>query len=367
MIRKTICLLGILLLTASYSADELSDKQKQLEKLQKDLQKAEQKVQQNEAKKKKTETDISDTKKVKQKTDVELRKSQTLALEKLQLLNTVKTELRTVEEQIQDLKSLQNSQLENLVRVKLYHGATKLRHKDQHVLSVMAAQTRTKLNDLGDVQEVLVTEQTQKGRDYSLANSDLMVKATTAKKIDKTVRNLEYEKSRLTKEQKQLENQIAKLRKDAAQLESLIASLTSKPAGEEPHSYKFSAKTISWPVKGRIIRSYGQETRSYGTSVVCNGIDISVPEWTTVSAADAGEVVFAGSYGGQGKLLIIDHKNGFFTVYAYNNELLVSTGSNVRKGQAVAKSGMTGSATVPSLHFEVRKDGKAVNPLSYLD
>lgn len=149
----------------------------------------------------------------------------------------------------------------------------------------------------------------------------------------------------------------------------MVANLTSKPKpkGQEPASYKFSARNISWPLKGRIIRSYGQETRAYGTSVVCNGIDIAAPEWTGVVAADNGEVVYSGSYGGQGKLIIIDHKNGFFTVYAYNNELLVSTGSTVKKGQTIAKSGMTGSATEPSLHFEVRKDGKSVNPLSYLE
>lgn len=178
--------------------------------------------------------------------------------------------------------------------------------------------------------------------------------------------NLESEKSKLNREQQQLQNQIAKLKQDAAQLESLIAQLTSKSDQSSP-SYRFSSRTISWPVRGRIIRRFGEETRSYGTSVISNGIDIEVDEWTPVIAADAGEIVFAGPYGGQGKLIIIDHKNGFFTVYAYNNEILVSLGSFVKKGQTIAKSGMTGSATVPSLHFEVRKDGKAVNPLLYLD
>jgi murein DD-endopeptidase MepM/ murein hydrolase activator NlpD len=230
----------------------------------------------------------------------------------------------------------------------------------------MTAQTRTKLNDLGDVQVVLAEEKTEKGQEYSLAHNKYEQDFTSSKKLDSKVRTLESEKNKLSKEQQQLQNQITKLRKDASQLESLIAQLTSQP-GKEPASYKFSARTIAWPLKGRIIRSYGEETRSYGTSVVCNGIDLAAAEWTPVVAADAGEVVFSGSYGGQGKLVIIDHKNGFFTVYAYNNEILVATGSTVKKGQTIAKSGMTGSATVPSLHFEVRKDGKAVNPLAYLE
>ncbi|MCB5246806.1 MAG: peptidoglycan DD-metalloendopeptidase family protein [Candidatus Cloacimonetes bacterium] len=369
MTHRFTAIIALLFLIAALGADELSDKQKQLDKIQRDLQKAQQKIEQNERTKKNNETEITNTRRAKQKTDVELRRTQEIAREKLQSLNTVRTELRTVEQQIRDLKVMQNTQLEKMVRLSRKNGTLRLNHKDQHCLALLASQTRSKLNNLGDVQYSLAIQQNQRGQEYSQANSEFSLQASTSKKLDSKVRNLQSQQSRLTKEQKNLQNQIAKLKKDAAQLESLIANLASKPRDEglEPLSYKFSARTIAWPLKGRIIRSYGQETRAYGTSVVCNGIDIAVPEWTSVVAADAGEVVFAGSYGGQGKLLIIDHKNGFFTVYAYNNQLLVSKGSNVSKGQSIAKSGMTGSASEPSLHFEVRKDGKAVNPLAYLE
>jgi len=120
-------------------------------------------------------------------------------------------------------------------------------------------------------------------------------------------------------------------------------------------------------VRGKVIRGFGQESRAYGTSVTNNGIDIAVAEGTAVVAADDGEVVFADRYGGQGNLVIIDHKNGFFTVYAYNSSISVGMGAKVKKGQTIARSGSTGSAQEPSLHFELRKDGKSVNPLPYLD
>ncbi|MDD2683194.1 MAG: M23 family metallopeptidase, partial [Candidatus Cloacimonetes bacterium] len=118
---------------------------------------------------------------------------------------------------------------------------------------------------------------------------------------------------------------------------------------------------------GKIIRNFGQETRSYGTSVVSNGIDIAVREGTNVVAVDDGEVIFSDRYGGQGKLLIIDHKNGFFSLYAYNSDLLAARGATVKRGQVIAKSGMTGSASEASLHFELRKDGKAINPVPYFE
>ncbi|MBW6514125.1 MAG: peptidoglycan DD-metalloendopeptidase family protein [Candidatus Syntrophosphaera sp.] len=364
--RKIMIMLALALALAMLFGDELSDKQRQLDKLQEDLKNALNKAAQTEAQKKRTESEIQSTQKVKSQTDRELRESREEARLRLNTLNTVKTELRSVEERIRDLNGLQNSQLDKLVRVERKLGTTKVSHKDQHLLALMASQTREKLDGLGDVQVSLVAEQNQKGREYSLANTKVQKTYSTSRNLGNKVKNLESQKTKLTKEQQKLQTQIAKLQKDAAQLESLIAQIIAQ-SGKEPASYKFSAKTIAWPLRGRIIRSFGEETRSYGTSVVCNGIDIAAPEWTTVVAADAGEVVFSGSYGGQGKLVIIDHKNGFFTVYAYNNELLVANGATVSKGQAIAKSGMTGSATVPSLHFEVRKDGRAVNPLSYLE
>ena len=371
MKNKIITILGLFLLMTAVAADELSDKQKQLDKIQKDVQQAENKISQNEAKKKKNETVIKNVKQAKQKTDVELRRSQSVANEKLQKLNSVNFELHNVEHNINELRSMQADQLDKMVRLSRKERSLGIVQKSQRSLSVMAVQTTEKLNHLGDTQYSLSHEQRSRGYEYNLASMDLKEKSSASSKLDQQARNLQAEQNKLTREQQQLQDRIAKLQKDKAQLESLIASLTSKPKpkpeGTEPKASAFSARTIAWPLKGRIIRGYGQETKAYNTSVVSNGIDIAVAEWTGVSAAADGTVIFSGSYGGQGKLLIIDHNNGFFTVYGYNNDLLVSTGATVKKGQIIAKSGMTGSASEPSLHFEVRKDGKAVNPLSYLE
>ncbi|MDI9528928.1 MAG: peptidoglycan DD-metalloendopeptidase family protein [Candidatus Cloacimonadota bacterium] len=367
MNNRFITIILALLFALTLNADELSDKMKQLDKLKKDLQSAEKKVQQSEKKKTQNQSRIQSAQSTKKKTDAELKVSQRQEKEKRDMLNLVSSELRTVEEQIRDLNSLQNIQLSALIRRDLASRTNKLRHRDQHYLALMSTQTRNKLDNLGVVQGNLTIEKERKSTEHKLVLQDVRSKATTIQRLDRDVRNLESENKKLDREQKKMRDQIARLRKDAAELESLISRLTSRTDDREPASYKFSARTIAWPLKGRIIRQFGEETRSYGTSVVCNGIEIAAPEWTPVVAADKGEVVFSGSYGGQGKLVIIDHKNGFFTVYAYNNELLVSKGASVKKGQQIAKSGATGSASQPSLHFELRKDGKAVNPLSYLE
>lgn len=87
---------------------------------------------------------------------------------------------------------------------------------------------------------------------------------------------------------------------------------------------------------------------------------------TTVMAADGGTVTYAGYSGAYGYLVTIDHQNGMETRYAHNSELLVSVGDKVYQGQSIAKSGNTGRSTGPHVHFEIRVDGVAKDPLNYL-
>lgn len=97
-----------------------------------------------------------------------------------------------------------------------------------------------------------------------------------------------------------------------------------------------------------------------------NGIDIGVAIGTDVKAADGGVVVYAGTKGGYGKCVIIDHGANMKSLYAHNSKLYVSVGSKVFKGQTIAASGNTGRSTGPHLHFEIQKNGVPVNPTKYV-
>jgi murein DD-endopeptidase MepM/ murein hydrolase activator NlpD len=121
------------------------------------------------------------------------------------------------------------------------------------------------------------------------------------------------------------------------------------------------------PVAGRLSSRFGYRTHPIsGVRKLHTGLDIAAPSGTPIKAADDGTVVFAGWRGGYGKTLIVSHGNGLATLYAHQSALLVGSGARVGKGQVIGRVGSTGYSTGPHLHFEVRKNGSPVDPLSYL-
>ncbi len=122
-------------------------------------------------------------------------------------------------------------------------------------------------------------------------------------------------------------------------------------------------KTFRWPATGRVMSKFGE--RRHGDRN--EGIDISVPVGTSVKAAENGLVIYSDSELQEyGNLLLIRHDGGWVSAYAHNKLLKVKRGEKVRRGQIIAKSGRTGSAERPMIHFELRKDSNPVNPEKYL-
>ena len=135
--------------------------------------------------------------------------------------------------------------------------------------------------------------------------------------------------------------------------------------GTTPKPVTASNGYFIWPVRGSITSYYGGRY-IFGGYDFHLGLDIACPYGTTIKAADGGTVTYAGWQGSYGQLVVITHDNGMKTYYAHNSSLLVSVGDKVYQGQAIARAGMTGSATGYHCHFEVRVNGSTVNPLNYL-
>lgn len=122
--------------------------------------------------------------------------------------------------------------------------------------------------------------------------------------------------------------------------------------------------TFRWPVRGKVITSYGAKTNGKSN----DGINLAVPEGTPVKAAEDGVVAYSGNeLKGYGNLVLIRHANGYVTAYAHASELLVKRGDTIKRGQVIAKSGQSGEVGSPQLHFEIRKGSNPVDPLQFLN
>ncbi len=153
---------------------------------------------------------------------------------------------------------------------------------------------------------------------------------------------------------------LAELKHERNRLTSLIGELT--PAEQPPSEVSFI-----WPLHGKIVARFGlTRDPEYNIRIPNPGINISAPLHTPVRAAATGEVVYADWFRGFGKLVIIDHKNGWFTVYGYMMELTVTKGTTVRQGDLIGYVGVAPWRNKPTLHFEIRRGSKPIDPLKWL-
>ena len=153
----------------------------------------------------------------------------------------------------------------------------------------------------------------------------------------------------------------------SARLASATAKVEDAPAAEAPVKASEATgalPTFRWPVRGKVITTYGAKTNGK----VNDGINLAVPEGTPVKAAEDGVVAYSGNeLKGYGNLVLVRHSNGYVTAYAHASELLVKRGDTIKRGQIIAKSGQSGEVGSPQLHFEIRKGSSPVDPLQFLN
>lgn len=181
--------------------------------------------------------------------------------------------------------------------------------------------------------------------------------------LEVSKQQLNAQNKKLESDKKALNKSIDKLLEESNALEKQIQAMqgTASYAGGE----------MAWPLPGytKITSQYGM--RMHPTLHVYKmhtGVDIAGAgcNGKNIVAANSGTVITAAYSSGYGNYVIIDHGGGITTLYAHSSKLLVKKGQSVSRGQAIAKVGTTGYSTGPHLHFEVRKNGSTVNPLSYI-
>lgn len=176
-------------------------------------------------------------------------------------------------------------------------------------------------------------------------NRELALKA-----INKAISSKDKELANRKAERKRLEQLLVAV-------EQAVANLALPP---EYREFSERRGKMRWPVKGVISNSYGSRKTTGGLR--WQGVSLKAAEGSPIRSIHNGRVVFADWFKGQGLLLIVDHGDGYMSLYAHNQSLLRETGDWIKAGEPIATVGSSGGLTQPSLYFEIRHKGKPVNP-----
>jgi septal ring factor EnvC (AmiA/AmiB activator) len=175
------------------------------------------------------------------------------------------------------------------------------------------------------------------------------------------------------------ERMVGELTEASHRLEAFIRELQAKQrrlakipppkGGIEPPAVGFGALRgrLPWPTDGKIVTGFGAQVHPrFGTRTFRNGVDIEAAVGREVAAVHGGHVIYTGWFKGYGNLIIVDHGNEYYTLYAHIAEIEAKEGDDVRQGQRIGTVGDTGSLAGPRLYFEVRYQGKPQDPEQWL-
>ncbi|WP_100067628.1 murein hydrolase activator EnvC family protein [Shewanella benthica] len=211
------------------------------------------------------------------------------------------------------------------------------------------------IEELNDIQTEQIAQKTQ-------LNKLILNQQQQAKQL-----NLEQSQRQktLTQLQRTLNTSGAKLEQlqiEEASLkhvvEQAILAMRSSPKMEGLSS----SRKLKWPTKGRIKSGFGSPRSG---QVKWKGVTLSAPEGQTIAAIAAGKVIYADWLRGFGMVLVVDHGKGYMSLYGHAQTLLKNPGDSVNKGEPIALVGRSGGQTEPSLYFEIRHKGQAVDPARY--
>jgi septal ring factor EnvC (AmiA/AmiB activator) len=178
--------------------------------------------------------------------------------------------------------------------------------------------------------------------------------------------------TKLTQEKESYERALQELERSASRIDSLLRELEQRrrataarpPSGSLQRGVKGG---LPWPAEGSVLTYFGRQKHpTFNTYVQRKGIEIRTVEGSAIHAVMPGTVVYADWLKGYGLVIILDHANGFFSLYAHASKILTSVGAQVASGQEIGETGDTGMTGENTLYFELREGAEAVDPLQWL-
>lgn len=248
-------------------------------------------------------------------------------------------------------------------------------------LVMVAEQDRLILEDIRGRKEQV--EADQQRLEVNLTEIDRNARRTTAesRSLDGLRRERASTVRKIQDQRQAYEAAAEELEKTARAIRTLLANLEAKRRAEaerarqqgrepQPYSGDFARGqgALDWPLRGTLVGRFGNEVHpKWGTVTPNNGIDIEAAIGSPVRAVAKGRVEYTSDdYGTYGQMIILNHGDGYFTLYGHLSVIAVVVGAEVGPGQVIARSGDSGSLKGPVLHFEVRKGGTPLDPRDWL-
>ena len=240
----------------------------------------------------------------------------------------------------------------------------RIAQQDRRILTIVrrakadAVATEKRLDRLERRQQRITAQVLARRNEVALVKEELI---GTRVGYEKTQDGKQRALSKVRVDRHELEGHLNSLEKEQAKVRAKLAS--AQGAGP----VRKGSGQLIWPVNGAISSGFGGRSSPGGIgSTNHQGVDIPVPIGTPIRAADSGRVAIAGMQGGYGNYTCVQHSGSMSTCYGHQSSIGVSVGQNVSQGQVIGRSGNTGNSTGPHLHFEVRINGGAVDPMGYL-
>lgn len=271
-------------------------------------------------------------------------------------------------------------------RVLAYHGyLQRERARKMAGLTAELQQIGQLEREIAERRAQLDATRTQQKRQVASLRQDRKEQAGVVAELDQRYQDKAAREKALGRDAKSLERLLANLRaaaaraeaarraeekrqREVAEREARAAAASGKPVRKPPSPRVANAPALKvgglgWPASGNLLAGFGGRMPDGRTS---SGVLIGAPVGTPVAAVADGTVVFAEWMTGYGLILIVDHGNGYMSLYAHNDTLLRNAGDTVKRGDAVARIGSSGGQGTPALYFELRRNGAPVDPSSWL-
>lgn len=330
----------------------------------------------------KQKSTIKDVSAKRQKLQNQLRKDELAIAKVIKALTNINQQLKTTNNRLAELKTEkktlnQNKKKQENILAKQLRAAYSAGHHD-YIKLLLNQQEPSSVQRTLSYYQYLNTARIEQIEEYKTIiarlveieqeqNSQQIDLAQLNKQQTKEKQSLEANKSQREKTVKSLNKQLLSSQQQLAKLEAeeenLVATLKrmaelSSQEVELNGLAKLKRK-LTWPVKGKISRSFGSRKQGY---LKWKGVLLSAPVGRTVNTVHNGVILFSDWLKGYGLVTVVDHGNGYMSLYGHNQALLKSVGDRVETGEPIALVGQSGGQSQPALYFEIRHNGQAVNP-----